>query len=56
MSHSGSINPFSPGQNDRHFADDIFRCIFMNEKSWISIEIELKFVPQGAIDNNSALV
>ena len=21
----------SPGQNGRHFADDIFRCIFMNE-------------------------
>ena len=26
------INSSSPGQNGRHFADDIFRCIFVNEK------------------------
>ena len=24
-------NSISPGQNGRHFADDIFRCIFVNE-------------------------
>ena len=27
------------------FADDIFKCIFLNEKVWIPIEIPLKFVP-----------
>ena len=37
-------------------ADDIFRCIFMNEKFCILIEISLKFVPKGPINNNPALV
>ena len=45
-----------PGQNGRHFADDIFRCIFMNEKLHILIEISLKFTHKGPIDNNPALV
>ena len=26
------VNSSPPGQNSRHFADDIFKCIFMNEK------------------------
>ena len=50
------FNSSSPGQNGRHFADDIFRCIFMNEKICILIKISLKFVPKGPIDNNPALV
>ena len=37
-------------------ADDIFRCIFVNEKLYILIKISLKFVLKGQIDNNSALV
>ena len=44
-----------PGQNGRHFADDIFRCIFVNEKFCILIWISLKFVPKGPIDNIPAL-
>ena len=52
---SGCLNPSSPGQNGRHFADDILRCIFVNEKFCIVILIQLKFVPKGPIDNNSAL-
>ena len=36
--------------------DDIFKCIFLNENVWISIEISLKFVPKGQINNNPALV
>ena len=43
-------------QNGRHFADDIFKCIFMNEKFCIFIRISLKFVPKGPIDNRPALV
>ena len=46
----------SSGQNGRHFADDIFRCIFVNEKFCILIKISLKFVPKGPICNNPALV
>ena len=32
-------------------ADDIFKCIFMNENVRILIQISLKFVPKGPIDN-----
>ena len=45
-----------PRQNGRHFADDIFKCIFLNENLWISIKISLKFVPKGPINNIPALV
>ena len=37
-------------------ADDNFKCIFLNEKLHIFIQISLKFVPLGPIDNNTALV
>ena len=37
-------------------ADDIFRCIFMNEIFSILIAISLKFVSKGPIDNKPALV
>ena len=50
------INSISPGQNGRHFANDIFKYIFMNEKSCLFIEVSLKFVLKGPIDNNPALV
>ena len=51
-----SLNSSPPGQNGRHFADDIFKCFFMNEKFCILIQISRKFVPKGPIDNNPALV
>ena len=40
----------------RYFADDIFKRIFLNENGWILIEVSLKFVPKGPIDNKQALV
>ena len=43
-------------QNGRHFADDIFKCIFVNENVWIPIKMSLKFVPKGPINNIPALV
>ena len=45
------INSLSPGRNN-----DIFKCIFMNEMFCISIQISLKFVPKGTIDNKLALI
>ena len=45
-----------PRQDGRHFADNIFNCIFLNEMVWISIKIPLKLVPGGSINNISALV
>ena len=50
------INSSALGQNGRHFTDDIFRCIFVNEKFCILIKIPLKFVLKGPIDNDPALV
>ena len=32
-------------QKGRHFADDTFKCIFMNENDWTWIKISLKLVP-----------
>ena len=43
-------------QDDRHFIDDIFKCIFLNENIYISIKISLKFAPKGPINNIPALV
>ena len=50
------INTFSQRQNGRNFADDIFKCIFLNENVWFPINISLKFVAKCLIDNFSALV
>ena len=44
-----------PRQNGHHFADDILKCIFLNENVWILITISLKFVPKGPINNILAL-
>ena len=43
-------------QNARHFPDDIFICIFVNENVKISIKISLNFVPKGPINDTPALV
>ena len=37
-------------------ADNNFKCIFFDEKFCILIQISLKFVPKGPIDNKRALV
>ena len=42
--------------NGRHFADDIFKCICLNENVWNPIKISLKFVPMGPINNIPAMV
>ena len=56
LSRSIIVNTLRPRQNGHHFADDIFKCIFLNENIWISIKISLKFVPRGSISNIPALV
>ena len=47
---------FDIKQNDQHFQNDIFKCIFSNENIWISINISLKFVLKCPINNIPALV
>ena len=50
------VNILRPRQNGRHFADDRFKCIFFHQNIWISINISLKFVPNGQVNNIPALV
>ena len=51
-----SLNTLRPRKNGRHFADNIFTCIFLNENEWIFINILLNFFPKGQINNIPALV
>ena len=50
------LNTLRPKQNGHHFADDIFKCILLNENVWIPNKISLKFVPKGRINNIPPLV
>ena len=45
-----------PGQDGRHFAEDIFKRNFVIKNVTISIQISLKFVLRDSNDNKSALV
>ena len=50
------LNTLRPRLNGRHFPDAIFKWIFLNENVWIAINISLKFVPRGPINNIPTLV
>ena len=50
------FNILGPRQGCYVFADDIFKCIFLNENAWILLKISLKFVPKVEINNIPALV
>ena len=54
--YKGNDNTLRPRQDGRHFTDDTFKCIFLNENVWIPITISLKFVPKGPINNIPAMV
>ena len=38
-------------QKGHHFADNIFKNVFLNEIVWILIKVSQKFVPMGPINN-----
>ena len=40
----------------RHFADNVFKIIFLNENGWILIYISLKYVSNDQIKNKPELV
>ena len=46
-----NFNTLRQKQNGRHFPDDIFKRIFLNENCYILMKISLKFIPQGPINN-----
>ena len=54
--HTYLLNTSRPRQNWCRFADNIFKCIFLNENVLILHDISLKFVPNIQINNISALV
>ena len=56
LSRPQCVNTLRPRQIGRHLADNIFKCIFLNEDGWIPIKISLKFVPKGRINNTPALI
>ena len=56
VSRRQGVNILEQRQNRRHFPDDISKCILFNENVWISIQISLRFVPKGPINNIPALV
>ena len=39
-----TINPSPPEQNGHHFTDDIFRCIFINEKFFLYFDCVMRCV------------
>ena len=51
-----AINTLRPRQDGRHFADDIFMCIFFKDNCCIMNKFSLKYILKGPIDNNPALV
>ena len=50
------FNTLRTRQNGHHFAEDLFKCIFLNENVWILIKISFNLVPEGQINNIPALV
>ena len=44
------FNTLKQRQNGHHFADNIFKCILLNENIWTLIKISLKFVPKSQIN------
>ena len=41
LSEHYTIETLRPRQDARHFADDVFKCIFLNDSVWISLKISL---------------
>ena len=52
---TGLINILRPRYSGRYFANDTFKCSFLNENVSIPIKISHKFVPKGSISNIPAL-
>ena len=39
LANTEHLNTLRPREDGRHFPDDIFKCIFLNENVYISIKI-----------------
>ena len=56
QSYQPRFNTSRPRGHGRHFPDDVFKYISLNENVWISIKISQKFVPKGSIYNIPSLI
>ena len=56
MSAHLATHEYAGRQNDRHFPDNMFNRIFLNENAGVSINVSLNFVPYGPIEYKTALV
>ena len=54
--HKCGVHTLRQRQDGRHFAHNIFECIFLNENCSILIKISLKYVRKCPMDNNPAFV
>ena len=50
------VNRLMPRKDGRHFPDDIFKCIFLNENVELLINISLQFIPKGVNNNIRSLL
>ena len=50
-----SVKSSPLGHNGRHFTDDVFKCIFVNEKFCILNRISLKFVAKRSFDKKISI-
>ena len=50
------LNILEPRKIRRHYANDIFKCIYLNENVFISIKISLDFILNSQINNIPSLV
>ena len=55
LSRNWVFNTLWPRRNGHRFADNVSKCIFLNENICILIIISLQFVPEGQINNVPAL-
>ena len=51
-----SFNTLRPGQNGRHFPEDIFNSIFVKENMCILIKSSLSVIPNCQINNIPSFV
>ena len=55
MKPSNTVEILKPRQNGSHFADDSFKCIFLNDNFQVSNKVWLQCVLEGLIDCKSTL-
>ena len=56
MMTTWSLTHWGRDEMDQHFADDIFKRIFLKQNVWNSFKMRLKFAPKGLINNIPVLV